>query len=129
MDATVFLATVIGWYLVIFSLFLLTRTEQAKLIMSDVMAHRGLFFILAVFTLILGLLMVVSHNVWIWDWPLFVTLFSWLLLITAVVRIFWTDTMRTKGTAFVNHPAKLRVTAIILLILGLYALYHVYFMH
>ena len=53
---TMFLATVIGWFLVIVSIFLFFRHEHMKSVMDDVIAHPGLFFVFAVFTLILGLL-------------------------------------------------------------------------
>lgn len=73
--ATFYLAAVIGWYLVIVSLFLLFRHEAVNAAMSEIISQRGLLFILAIITIILGLLMVVGHNVWVMGWPVVVTLF------------------------------------------------------
>lgn len=124
---TIFLATVLGWYLVIISLFLLLRHEQVKSIVSDVVAQQGLFFIVAVITLILGLLMVASHNVWVVGWPVVVTIFSWLILISGIIRLICADTARSMARSFVAQPFRLQTVGIVCLIIGLFLLFKVYY--
>lgn len=124
---TIFLATVLGWYLVIISLFLLLRHEQVKSIVSDVVAQQGLFFIVAVITLILGLLMVASHNVWVAGWPVIVTIFSWLILISGIIRLICADTARSMARSFVAQPFRLQTVGIVCLIIGLFLLFKVYY--
>ncbi len=34
-------------------------------------------FIIAMYTLPVGLFLVVGHNKWVWDWPLFLTVAGW----------------------------------------------------
>ncbi|KTD64333.1 hypothetical protein [Legionella spiritensis] len=125
--STLFLATVIGWYLVIVSLFLLFRRETMRTIMAEILAQRALVFVLAVFTLILGLLMVTSHNIWVMAWPVVVTLISWLVLISGLLRFFCPDTAIKMGRSFLNHPTGMNVTTVIFLIIGLFLLFQVYF--
>ena len=126
---TLFLATVIGWYLVIISLFFLLRREQFKLIMVDVVAQRGLFFVFAITTIILGLLMVVSHNVWVMGWPVIVTLFSWLVLISGLIRLFCPDAVKGMASSYASKPLKMQVTGVIGLLIGLFLLFKVYYPH
>lgn len=123
---TTFLATVLGCYLTIFSLFLLFRYEFAKSVMGDILAHRGMFFLMAIITVILGLLMVVSHNIWVKDWTVAVTIFAWATLIGGVVRLFCPEMVMKSGTSFINHPVRLKIIGGLLLILGLFLLFHVY---
>ena len=123
---TTFLATVNGCYLIIFSLFLLFRHTLVKSIMGDILAQRGLFFLMAIITVILGLLMVVSHNVWVNDWSVAVTIFAWAKLIGGVIRLFCPEMVMKGGTAFMNHPFRLKIFSGLLLILGLFLLFHVY---
>ncbi|KTD56427.1 hypothetical protein [Legionella shakespearei] len=123
---TNFLAIVIGWYLVITSLYLLLRYEQAKAAMTEVMEQRGLLFILAIITLILGLMMVTVHNVWVLAWPVIITLIAWLTLIGGIVRLFCPDTAIRMGNAFLNDPVKMKIAALIFLIIGLFLLFEVY---
>lgn len=124
---TYFLATVIGWYLVIVSLYLLIKCDHIKMVMKDVMAQTGLLFILAIITLIIGLLMVASHNVWILGWPVVITLLSWLVLLSGLMRLFLPDQAISMGQSFVDNPMRMKVSAVIFLIIGLFLLYHVYF--
>lgn len=124
---TYFLASVIGWYLVIFSLFLLLRRSIAKSAMGEIMAQPGLILILAVITVILGLLMVISHNVWVMGWPIILTLFSWLVLIVGLLRLFCPDFAIKMGQGFIGHPTRMTVAGVIFLIVGLFLLYMVYF--
>lgn len=123
---TLFLATVIGWYLVIMSLLLLVREQQMNSVLSDVLSKRALFFIVAIFTFILGLIMVASHNLWSMNWSVVVTLISWLVLISALIRLIWLDTMMRAVSSFVMSPYKTRVLGGVALIIGLFLLCCVY---
>lgn len=124
---TIFLATVMGWFLVIVSLFILIKFEQVQLILTNVLSQRGLFFVVAIFTLILGLLMVVSHNLWVMGWPVVVTILSWLVLISGLIRLFCFDYMYKMANLFLAHPHNMRIASIIFLVVGLFLLYHVYY--
>lgn len=127
--ATLFLATVIGWYMVIFSLLMLCRHEHVKSVMTDIMANRGMFFILAIMTFVLGLLMVASHNIWVMGWPVIITIFSWLVLISGIIRLFFPDKAPTMGRSFINEPMRMNIAAIVFLLIGVYLLSHVYYFH
>ena len=125
--ATLFLASVIGWYLVIFSLLLLFKHEYISSIASDIMARREVFFILAIITLILGLLLVMSHNIWVMGWPVIISLFGWLVLISGIIRLFLPEWAPRMSRPFLNHPMSMKITAIVLLLIGVYLLFHVYY--
>lgn len=125
--ATIFLATVIGWYMVIISLFLLLRHEQVKSIVSDVVAQQGVFFMMTIITIILGLLMVTSHNVWVTGWPVVVTLISWLVLSTGILRLVCAESAKKMASSFVEHSTSLRIAGVIILVIGLFLLFKVYY--
>ena len=81
MELSVFLAKVLGLYLVIVApAALLNRRHFPRLIkeFSDSLAMVVLSGFVA---LVLGLLLVVSHNVWTTDWRVIITLLGWLTLI------------------------------------------------
>jgi hypothetical protein len=126
--ATMYLATVVGWVMVIFSIFVLLRHEHMKSIMEDVIAHPGLFFVFALMTLILGLLMVTSHNLWVMGWPVVITLISWLVLISGLIRLVCAETAMKLGKSFIKHPIRMQITGTIVLIIGLFLLFHVYYL-
>lgn len=123
---SLYLGAVIGWYLVIVSLFLIFRRDVVSGAMSEIMSHKGLFLILAIITLILGLIMVVGHNIWVLGWPLLVTLFSWLVLIVGLLRLWLPDVAIKMGHGFLSNPTRMTITGVVMLIIGVYLLFMVY---
>jgi len=126
MLSTYFLATVLGWYLVIISLFLILKREAAIVVMRDAMAQRSLLFLIAIITLIIGLLMVVSHNLWVMGWPVIITIFAWLALISGIIRLFFPDTVYKIWNKISDKSETMIIMGVILLIIGLFLLYKVY---
>ncbi|MDI9818727.1 MULTISPECIES: hypothetical protein [unclassified Legionella] len=127
MELTIFLAKVIGWYFVIVSLFMLTRQEATKSLIADVLAQRALLFFMGIVTLIIGLLLVLSHNVWVMGWPVIITLIGWLVLISGILRLTSSKLTTKIGNWWLKNPAYLVVAAVIYLLIGLYLLYMAYF--
>jgi len=124
---TLYLATVLGWYLVIISLFLLWRRDTVSGVIGEIMGQRGLLFILAILTVVIGLLMVVSHNVWVMGWPVVVTLFSWLVLISGLIRLLFPDLAIKMMQGFQRNPNHFIVVGVVFLIIGLFLLFNVYY--
>ncbi len=120
---TLFLSTVLGWFMVLMSLLMVFHTEHLKRVMSDVIKHPGLFFVVAMVTTILGLLMVLSHPVWVRGWPVVITLLSWLILLSGLLRLFFYDFTSQMAKSFLSHPLRMKITGIILFIIGLGLLY------
>ena len=80
MDTTIFLTKFWGWlFLIMFFLFLIypKRLKQLLIYFQD----EKFVFLLSFFTIILGLTMVLVHNVWSKDWRVIITLFGWMTLI------------------------------------------------
>lgn len=125
---SLFLATIIGWYLIILGSFILIRPELAKKATTEVMSNSGTLFMIAIITLILGLLLVVSHNLWVMDWPVAITVFSWLVLIGGLVRLFYPELTLRMGKAFLKSPIKIKISAIITILIGLFFLAQVYYL-
>jgi uncharacterized protein YjeT (DUF2065 family) len=126
---SLFLATVIGWFLVIFSLFLILRHEHLRSIMQDIIASPGLFFVFALITLILGLLMVASHNVWTMTWPVIITILGWLVLLSGLIRLVCADVAIKMAREMLDHPLRMQILGGVYLIVGLFLLFHVYYLH
>jgi hypothetical protein len=81
MDVSKFLAKVIGLYLIIVSAAMLTNMQEVLVYIAGIMDNPSLLFVTGLFTLILGLLMVVSHNVWQWNWRVLITIIAWIVLL------------------------------------------------
>jgi uncharacterized membrane protein HdeD (DUF308 family) len=89
--ATLFLAKIIGLYLIITGLYLLFRYDTLKQITSEFSRSKALQAISGFISLILGLLIVISHPVWVWDWPVLITLFGYLGILKGISRLFFPE--------------------------------------
>lgn len=127
MELTTFLASVLGWYLVIVSLFMLFRREMLESVMKDILAQRALLFLFGLLTLIIGLLLVVSHNIWVMAWPVVITLIAWITLISGIVRLVFPELVIKMGYKQLQNTHALTAIGIIGFVLGLYLLFKGYF--
>lgn len=89
MNLSKFLSKVIGIYLVIISVAMLTNMQQFSSNMNSLINEAPLMIVVGFFTLILGILMVVSHNIWQWSWKILVTIVGWLIFLKSIGILFY----------------------------------------
>lgn len=87
MDISRFLSRVLGIYLIVLCAAILINRETfvANVIMFT--QDPPVVFITGFFTLVIGTLMIVSHNIWRFDWRVLITIISWLAFIKGVVIV------------------------------------------
>ena len=95
MEISVFLARVIGLYFAIISLFLLIRHKSAASMLKDFATQQGVLLLNAIITPIIGISLVVSHNLWVADWRVVITITAWLGLIAGIVWLFTIDAIKS----------------------------------
>ena len=123
METSIFLAKVIGLVSVIITTAVLIRYKES--LAFDEEAVKSPFFTYAsgFIILILGVLIIVSHSVWVFDWRLVITIFGWLVLLKGVGRIFFPNAVRRMIERKRDNRWFLLGEVIVFLI-GLYLLYH-----
>ncbi len=88
MRLSIYLAQVIGLYLVIVNLSLLVHAQRFKKISYDFLMHPGFVVISGCFSVLLGLLILVPHHLWVAKWPVIITIIGWVVLLQGLVRLF-----------------------------------------
>lgn len=88
MELSIFLARFFGIYLTILAFFYFLRRDYIKIAAEKIFDNEGLVIITAIISLIIGLLIVLSHNVWEFNWRLTLTLIGYLALLKGLVRLF-----------------------------------------
>ena len=88
METSLFLAKVFGLYLIVTGLIAPFRRKDIMALVEQLFENRPLIFILSFLGFVIGLLLVVSHNVWLAGWPVVVTILAWLVLLKALVYLF-----------------------------------------
>ena len=121
MEHSIFLAKVLGLYLLIVPAAVLLKRKQFAGLADEFVTNRAVVFLSGLVSLVFGLLMVVSHNVWTADWRAAITLIGWLALAKGVVRIMFPEKLATLGID--PSSAKWTFALIVLLGLGIYLTY------
>lgn len=56
-------------------------------------------------TLLLGLVTVVAHSVWVWDWPIVITILGWSTLIKGVMKVGFPGHINKKAQMFKGYAS------------------------
>ena len=123
---TVFIAQVLGFYLAIMGLFLIFRRNIILLAMNDIMARPGLLLMIAISTLVIGLMVVASHNVWVMKWPVIITCCGWLALTSGLIRLFLPEFIHRVWNKIAAKPEILTMAGIIMLVVASFLIYKIY---
>ncbi len=103
MDTSKFLSKVLGIYLLIISVAMFVNMHQFTQYVYKLINDVPLMFVTGFFTLILGLLIVVSHNIWQWSWRVVITIIGWLILFKGMSIIFFPEFIDSLSLSFVHH--------------------------
>jgi hypothetical protein len=128
MDITIFLGKVIGWYLVIIAIYVFARRRQLQYAVGQLVNDKSFLLLIAILTIILGLLMVVAHNVWVLSWPVLITIISWLVLLGGLLRLFFPELIIKLAAWWMEHTHYLYLAALIYLLIGLFLLFKSYYL-
>ena len=126
MVLSIFLAKTIGLYLVIVSTALMLKADEFKPMMLEMLKNPSLVSFSGILTLIFGILIVVSHNIWVMDWRVIITILGWLTLLKGIMRLFYPEFVMKKATKCVENKASYNIMMLITLFIGLVLLYFGY---
>ena len=120
MDRSRFLAGLIGPTLVVVSIGVVLNLTRLTELVEQLAASWALIMIAGVATLMSGLALVLSHNVWK-GWPAILTALGWLAVVGGAARvIFPAQIAALAPTLVAGHSTLLPVMAGVCLLLGLY---------
>lgn len=123
MDVSKFLSKVIGIYLVLISGAMFFNMHQFNVYLTKLLYDEPLMFSMGFFTLIIGILMVVSHNIWQPRWTIIITLLSWLTLFKGLSMILFPHATDNLTTLFIQSSNIAYSAAGFDLVLGLILVY------
>lgn len=124
MDTSLFLAQLIGLSLALFALIALLRpavVSNAIHALRDTSPLTELLFGFA--GIVVGLSIVLTHNIWEGDWRVFITLVGWAALIKGVFFLYSPSTLLSFGKSIYKNPSRIRLVLLIGLVVGLYIAY------
>ncbi len=105
MDISLFLAKVFGVYLIVTGVAVPLRRKELIPAIEQLFDNRPLVYILSVFAFVVGLLAVVSHNVWVAGWPVVLTILAWLIFLEAIAYLLLPFEVLARFARWFNTPA------------------------
>jgi len=119
MELSIFLARVMGIYLLVMSIAMFTRKQQFQEMIELFEKNPTCMTVAMIMTLILGIMIVVSHNVWVMGWPVVITILGWWMLIKGLLRLFFPKVI-SKMISFVQHKSPYLAIGGLCFLLGLF---------
>jgi len=119
MDRSRFIAGLIGPTLACVAVSLFINPGLAAQMGAELAGAHLLILIAGAGTLAAGLAIVMSHNVWR-GWPVIVTVFGWLAIVSGVVRILFPRQIAELAPGVAGNLTGVDIAAGVILILGLF---------
>lgn len=93
MDISLVAVKILGTYLIISGLFLMTRGKTVPILLRDFFDHPAVVYLTGAILIFLSALFLTQHNVWDGTWRTLVTAFAWIVLLKGAAYILFPDTM------------------------------------
>ncbi len=126
MQTSLFIAKLIGPIVIVAGLTALLNPQVIRDMAKEFLASRALMFIAGVMAMLAGLALVNTHNRWVADWPVIITLFGWLSLAGGIVRIGFPGTAKSIGEIMLDKEMALRGIGGVQVLVGAFLTYKGY---
>jgi hypothetical protein len=104
MQASIFLAKLIGPIVLIAGIAMLINRKELDALAQELMRSHLLFMLLGLVDFSIGLAIVLTHDVWVADWRVIITLLGWLLIARGAVRLLIPDQVKPLGARLLKNP-------------------------
>ncbi|MBI3877875.1 MAG: hypothetical protein HY300_18250 [Verrucomicrobia bacterium] len=97
----------------------LLRPKQWTALLVELKQNRHFAFYLALFYLPWSLLVICGHNVWVWDVPVLVTAYGWLLTIKSALYLLFPELPRRIIPDEARLPRGFVIAGLVMVVAGL----------
>jgi len=115
---SIFLAKLIGPLSLALGLGALFNRDAVRAVLDEFIRNRAILFLAGLITFPAGLAIVLTHNVWVADWPVIVTIVGWLTMFSGAMRIVAPEGAIRYGRRAYERPGGALFGAAVWLALG-----------
>ncbi|MCG6858303.1 MAG: hypothetical protein LJE67_09565 [Salaquimonas sp.] len=126
MAMSIWIAKLLGPVMLVAAVAMLASPKAIHALAEEFLKSRALIFVTGVIALVTGLAIVNTHNRWIADWPVIITLVGWAMVIGGVVRMVSPTAVVTIGNAMLDKPGVIRVGGVVWALIGAFLTYKGY---
>jgi hypothetical protein len=103
MQTSVLIARLIGPVMLVVGIAVFINGRAFRSMAEDFMANHALMFLSGLLTMLGGVAIVVTHNVWTADWRGLITLLGWLTAIGGAIRLIAPEFVVQAGRAIMRQ--------------------------
>jgi hypothetical protein len=118
MANSVFLARLIGPVMLAVGIGILVNGEVYRVLADEALRSRALIYMSGLLTMTAGMAVILTHNQWVANWPVLITVLGWLAAIGGAVRIVAPQGTERVGRAVLKHKHGLTIGGAVWLALG-----------
>lgn len=118
METSLYLAQLIGVPLVAVALAMLFNMKYYLKMIKDLVDDKALYFFSGISALFIGMALILSHNVWVKDWPVIITLFGWGALLKGFIRVFAPEWGMKTVKSIIKNDNLMMFWTFVLLVIG-----------
>lgn len=118
MSTSIFLAQLLGLYLAIVGISILLKAKELHAT-HDLLKNKPLAHALGMLVLLIGLMLVLAHNIWVKSWPVIITIIGWAVLLKAIAFLLLPHGMFKSMAKSCGKKSCYVLGGVIYLILGL----------
>lgn len=123
MEVSLFLAKLLGLYLLIIGLIWAFRKDLINSAFTDIVSSPGLLAIAGVWALLFGLAILISHPVYEFSWRLVITIIGYLAILKGILRLAYPAHEQKMAKAVLESRNYWAILAIVL-VLGAFLTAH-----
>ncbi len=124
--SSVMLAQVMGPLLLVIGLGVLFNRSSFNQMIAEMIGGKQqlTLFVTGTLTTLLGLLVVIGHNVWVWNWTVLVTLLGWATLIKGIFLVLFPTASNPIAKFYQGRDSLITGAALVAIIMSLVLCYY-----
>jgi hypothetical protein len=127
MPTSIFLARLMGPVALAVGVAALVNAAVLRQVAEQFLASHALIYLAGLLGMVAGVAIILTHNLWVGDWRVVITIIGWLMAIGGAVRLILPQRAEAAGHWFLKRPATQTAAAAIWLAVGALLTFFGYF--
>lgn len=118
MEASIFIARIFGLCYLIMGIGLIFNHKAYQRMMDDFCKNAAMVFLSGLFALVVGIVIILLHNIWVANWTVMITIIGWGGFIKGVWMLVFPDSVSKFMQVYQKNKNMMMVHSIIALLFG-----------
>ena len=118
MNTSLFIARLLGPIWVIVGIGMLLNQKTFQRVCEDFCKNQALVFFSGMAPLFFGFIIVLTHNIWVSDWPVLITIFGWMGIIKGIWITVFPNSVEKFMLGYTKNPKLLTFHSVACIVLG-----------